>query len=97
MRTPSSTRLTATSATGDPSGCGNPADTKVRTESRRYKRVSSDSLLVSLRAAVEAAPDDVPLRLHLAETFAAVGDRAEAVRQAGGVLQRDPENAAALG
>lgn len=72
------------------------ADTKVRAESRRYKRVSSDSLLVSLRAAVEAAPEDVPLRLHLAETLAAAGDRAEAVRQAGGVLQRDPENAAAL-
>jgi len=52
--------------------------------------------LVSLRAAVEAAPEDVPLRLHLAETLAAAGDRAEAVRQAGGVLQRDPENAAAL-
>jgi SpoVK/Ycf46/Vps4 family AAA+-type ATPase len=52
--------------------------------------------LVSLRAAVDAAPEDVPLRLHLAETLAAAGDRAEAVRQAGGVLQRDPENAAAL-
>jgi len=51
---------------------------------------------MSLRAAVEAAPEDVPLRLHLAETLVAAGNRAEAVRQAGGVLQRDPENAAAL-
>lgn len=58
--------------------------------------MSSDSLLVSLRVAVDAAPEDVPLRLHLAETLAAAVNRAEAVRQAGGVLQRDPENAAAL-
>jgi SpoVK/Ycf46/Vps4 family AAA+-type ATPase len=55
-----------------------------------------DSLLTSLRAAVEAAPDDVPLRLHFAETLAGAGNRAEAIRQAGGVLQRDPENTAAM-
>jgi SpoVK/Ycf46/Vps4 family AAA+-type ATPase len=58
--------------------------------------VTSDSLLSSLRTAVDAAPEDVSLRLHFAEMLAAAGDRAEAIRQAGGVLQRDPENAAAL-
>jgi thioredoxin-like negative regulator of GroEL len=41
-----------------------------------------DSLVASLRAAVESAPDDVPLRLHLAELLAAAGDRDGAVRHA---------------
>jgi SpoVK/Ycf46/Vps4 family AAA+-type ATPase len=58
--------------------------------------VGSDSLLASLRAAVEAAPDDAALRMHLAEMLAAGGDRAEAVRHAAVVLQRDPENASAM-
>jgi SpoVK/Ycf46/Vps4 family AAA+-type ATPase len=52
--------------------------------------------LVSLRAAVEAAPDDVALRAHLAEVLEAAGERAEAVREAGAVLQRDPSNETAL-
>ncbi len=60
------------------------------------ERVESDHLLRSLRAAVEAAPDDVPLRLHYAELLAGAGDRDEAVRQAAAVLQREPANAAAL-
>jgi SpoVK/Ycf46/Vps4 family AAA+-type ATPase len=38
----------------------------------------------------------VPLRLHLAELLASSGERAEAVRHAAAVLQRDPENAQAL-
>ena len=58
--------------------------------------VGDDSLLASLRAAVDAAPDDVPLRVHLAELLAGAGERAEAVRQAGAVLQRDPANERAL-
>jgi SpoVK/Ycf46/Vps4 family AAA+-type ATPase len=58
--------------------------------------VSSDSVLDSLRAAVDAAPDDLPLRMHLAQLLVAAGNGAEAVRQAGAVLQRDPSNAKAL-
>ena len=56
----------------------------------------SEALLRSLRAAVEAAPDDVSLRVHLAEMLAAAGQRDEAVRQAAAALQREPDNAAAL-
>src|SRR6516225_4443268 len=55
------------------------------------------TVLDSLRRAVEAMPDDVPLRLHLATLLLRGGDRDEAVRQLGAVLQRDPGNAAALG
>jgi SpoVK/Ycf46/Vps4 family AAA+-type ATPase len=58
--------------------------------------VSSEALLSSLRRAVEAAPDDVDLRLHLAQLLADSGQRNEAVREAAAVLQRDPANAAAL-
>jgi SpoVK/Ycf46/Vps4 family AAA+-type ATPase len=57
--------------------------------------VASDALLASLRAAVAASPDDVALRVHLAQLLAEAGERAEAVRQAGAVLQHDPENAEA--
>jgi AAA+ superfamily predicted ATPase len=53
-------------------------------------------LLDSMRKAVEAMPDDVPLRLHLATMLISAGLRDEAVRQVGAVLQRDPGNAAAL-
>jgi AAA+ superfamily predicted ATPase len=53
-------------------------------------------LLDSLRKAVEAMPDDVPLRVHLATMLAQAGLRDEAVRNIGAVLQRDPANAAAL-
>ncbi len=52
--------------------------------------------MASLRAAVEAAPDDFALRMHLAEMLAAEGDRGEAVRHAAVVLQRDPENVSAV-
>ncbi len=57
--------------------------------------MSSDPLLASLRAAVEAAPEDLALRMHLAQLLAADGDRGDAVRHAAYVLQRDPENASA--
>src|SRR6516164_1508674 len=55
------------------------------------------TVLDSLRKAVEAMPDDVPLRLHLATMLLKAGQRDEAVRQVGAVLQRDPGNAQALG
>jgi AAA+ superfamily predicted ATPase len=55
------------------------------------------TVLDSLRKAVEALPDDVPLRLHLATMLLQAGQRDEAVRQLGAVLQRDPGNAQALG
>jgi len=55
------------------------------------------TVLDSLRKAVDAMPDDVPLRLHLATLLLRAGQRDEAVRQLGAVLQRDPGNAQALG
>jgi AAA+ superfamily predicted ATPase len=55
------------------------------------------TVLDSLRRAVEAMPDDVPLRLHLATLLLQGGQRDEAIRQVGAVLQRDPGNTAALG
>jgi len=58
--------------------------------------VSAEALLSSLRRAVEAAPDDVDLRLHLARLLADAGHRDEAVQQAAAVLQRDPANGTAI-
>jgi SpoVK/Ycf46/Vps4 family AAA+-type ATPase len=58
--------------------------------------VGSEELLASLRAAVDAAPDDVALRLHLADLLLGAGEQEEAVRQAAQVLVRDPQNARAL-
>ena len=55
------------------------------------------TVLDSLRRAIEAMPDDVPLRLHLAAMLLRAGQRDEAVRQLGAVLQRDPGNTEALG
>ncbi len=55
-----------------------------------------DSLLDSLRAAVEASPDDVGLRTHLAELLAAAGRADEAVFHAACVLRRDPRHSGAL-
>jgi AAA+ superfamily predicted ATPase len=55
------------------------------------------TVLDSLRKAVEAMPDDVPLRLHLATLLLSGGQRDEGVRHLGAVLQRDPGNARALG
>jgi AAA+ superfamily predicted ATPase len=54
------------------------------------------TVLASLRKAVEAMPDDVPLRVHLATLLLQAGQRDEAIRQVGAVLQRDPGNAEAL-
>jgi len=55
------------------------------------------TVLDSLRKAVEAMPDDLPLRLHLATMLLQAGQRDEAVRHLGAVLQRDPGNDRALG
>jgi len=55
-----------------------------------------EPLLDSLRNAVAAMPDDVPLRLHLATMLLRAGERDEAVRHLGAVLQRDPGNAEAI-
>jgi SpoVK/Ycf46/Vps4 family AAA+-type ATPase len=55
-----------------------------------------DPVLESLRNAVAAMPDDVPLRLHLATLLLGAGQRDEAVRHLGAVLQRDPGNGEAL-
>jgi AAA+ superfamily predicted ATPase len=54
------------------------------------------TVLESLRKAVDAMPDDVPLRLHLAAQLLRAGQRDEAVRHLGAVLQRDPGNVGAL-
>ncbi|GAA4912275.1 hypothetical protein GCM10023223_33900 [Stackebrandtia albiflava] len=53
-------------------------------------------LINSLRAAVAAAPDDVTLRLHLAELLLAADDRAAAVVEVAQALQREPGDPAAL-
>ena len=54
------------------------------------------TVLDSLRKAIDAMPDDVPLRLHLATLLLGAGQRDEAVRHLGAVLQRDPGNARAM-
>src|SRR6516162_7844114 len=55
-----------------------------------------EPVIESLRNAVAAMPDDVPLRLHLAALLLRAGQRDEAVRHLGAVLQRDPGNGEAL-
>ncbi len=52
--------------------------------------MSDGDLFDSLRAAVSAAPDDVRLRLHLAELLAERGRADEAIRELSEVLARDP-------
>ncbi|MFF7181421.1 AAA family ATPase [Streptomyces sp. NPDC008121] len=52
-------------------------------------------LIRSLRAAVAAAPGDVPLRLHVAELLLAEGRNDEAVAEAAVALQHAPGDAAA--
>jgi SpoVK/Ycf46/Vps4 family AAA+-type ATPase len=58
--------------------------------------MSDDSLLNSLLAAVGAAPDDVPLRLHVAELLAGAERLPEALAHCSEALQRAPGDAAAL-
>ena len=49
-----------------------------------------DRVIASLAAAVEAAPDDLDLRLHLGGLLVRAGRRDEAVGHAAAVLARDP-------
>ncbi len=49
-------------------------------------------LIRSLRVAVQASPDDVPLRLHLAELLLDVGKVEEAVTHVAAALQREPNS-----
>jgi AAA+ superfamily predicted ATPase len=57
--------------------------------------VANSPLIVSLQAAVAAAPDDVPLRVHLAELLLRAGSRPDAIGQLAQVLARDPDHAQA--
>jgi SpoVK/Ycf46/Vps4 family AAA+-type ATPase len=54
-----------------------------------------ESILNALRTAIEAAPDDIHLRLHLGRLLLERGSSDEAVSLAGAVLQLDPTNGAA--
>jgi AAA+ superfamily predicted ATPase len=54
------------------------------------------TLLASLRRAVDAMPDDVGLRLHLATLLIEAGQRDAGIREVGAILQLDPANASAL-
>ncbi|MGK5549877.1 tetratricopeptide repeat protein, partial [Streptomyces sp. URMC 127] len=49
-------------------------------------------LIKSLRAAVDAAPDDVPLRLHLAQLLLEAGLNQDAISHVAAALQREPGN-----
>ena len=55
----------------------------------------ANPLLESLSRAVESAPDDVPLRLHLAGLLIADGQQDVAITHCAAALQRDPGSAAA--
>jgi AAA+ superfamily predicted ATPase len=57
--------------------------------------MSTDQLVDSLTAAVQARPDDLALRLHLAELLLSAGRTGEAVGHLGQALARDPDNAEA--
>jgi SpoVK/Ycf46/Vps4 family AAA+-type ATPase len=56
-----------------------------------------DPLLTSLLAAVEAAPDDVPLRVHVADLLLARGRAPEALAHCSRALGTAPGDPAALG
>jgi AAA+ superfamily predicted ATPase len=57
----------------------------------------SDALINSLVAAVEARPDDLTLRLHLAELLVAAGRGPEAIGHAAQILAHEPGHEAARG
>jgi SpoVK/Ycf46/Vps4 family AAA+-type ATPase len=57
--------------------------------------MSDSPLIDSLIAAVQASPDDLPLRLHLAELLVGAGRGGEAIGHAAQVLAREPGNEAA--
>src|SRR3954468_11142461 len=53
-------------------------------------------LIVSLLAAVDASPDDVPLRLHVAQLLVDAGDTPTALLQLSAVLARDSSTERAM-
>ncbi|MFG1659928.1 ATP-binding protein [Micromonospora chersina] len=55
--------------------------------------MSDSPLIRSLRAAIGSAPDDVPLRLHLAELLLASSEHEAAVTEIAAALQRAPADA----
>jgi SpoVK/Ycf46/Vps4 family AAA+-type ATPase len=57
--------------------------------------MSESPLIASIREAVRDRPEDVPLRLHLAELLLDAGDEADAIAQVAQALQRQPESLAA--
>ncbi|MCM4079604.1 AAA family ATPase [Paractinoplanes hotanensis] len=57
--------------------------------------MSDSPLIDSLTAAVEARPEDLTLRLHLAELLVGAGRGAEAIGHAAQVLAREPGNVTA--
>ena len=57
--------------------------------------MSDDRVLASLRAAVDAAPADDPLKLHLAGLLLEAGHVGEALRMIGTVLEADPSSSEA--
>ncbi|MER7281927.1 ATP-binding protein [Dactylosporangium sp. NPDC000244] len=58
--------------------------------------MADSPIIASLRAALEARPDDAILRLHLAELLLEAGRGPEAVADIGRVLAREPGNPAAI-
>jgi AAA+ superfamily predicted ATPase len=58
--------------------------------------MTDDALLASLLAAVESRPDDVTLRLHVAQLLLQRGRPADALAHCGVVLQREPANREAI-
>ncbi|UQU62682.1 ATP-binding protein [Couchioplanes caeruleus] len=57
--------------------------------------MSDDALITSLTAAIDARPDDLTLRLHVAGVLVDLGRATDAVPHVGLVLARDPGNQAA--
>lgn len=57
--------------------------------------MSQDPLVASLTAALDARPDDLPLRLHLAGLLLDAGRQAEAIAHIGQALAQDPGNSQA--
>ncbi|MEP6797326.1 MAG: tetratricopeptide repeat protein, partial [Lapillicoccus sp.] len=55
----------------------------------------TNPLIQSLTRAVQAAPEDVPLRLHLAELLVADGQQDAAITHCAVALQHEPGSAAA--
>ncbi len=77
------------------SGCIPHVFASIRATARIYTEGVTDPLIASLTRAVEAAPDDVRLRTHLAEILIQTGRSAEAVTHCAIALQYAPTDAAA--